>query len=138
MKEEYFMGRGKNWTKEEDLYLEEYWGVKSIATIAKNLGRTKDAIMVRKNRLGLGRFLDNGEYITYSQLLKALYGSDSAGSAYRNFRRCGDFPIRKKREGRKVTKSYIYRTSGRGQKNTIVFLIFPRWRNTPLVQSLNG
>lgn len=132
------MGRGKKWTKEEDLYLEEYWGVKSIGTLAKNLGRSTDAIMVRKTRLGLGRFLDNGEYITYSQLLQALYGLDSAGSAYRDFRRCRDFPIRKKREGRRVTKLCICRTSGGGQKNTNAFLIFQKWRNMPLVQSLNG
>lgn len=98
------MGKGKKWTKEEDLYLEEYWGVKSIGTLAKNLGRSTDAIMVRKTRLGLGRFWDNGEYITYSQLLQALYGIDSAGSAYRNFRRCGDFPIRKKKRGKKSYK----------------------------------
>lgn len=98
------MGRGKKWTKEEDLYLEEYWGVKSIGTLAKNLGRSTDAIMVRKTRLGLGRFLDNGEYITYSQLLQALYGLDSAGSAYRDFRRCRDFPIGKKKRGKKSYK----------------------------------
>ena len=58
------MGVGKNWTKQEEEYLTENWGTLSVARIAKNLGRTENAIIVRKCRLGLGAFLDNGEYVT--------------------------------------------------------------------------
>lgn len=95
---------GRRWTEEEDFYLQEYWGVKSIGTLARNLNRSTDAVMIRKTRLGLGRFLDNGDYITYSQLLQAVYGIESAGSAYREFKRCSDFPIRRKKRGKRSYK----------------------------------
>ena len=93
------MGQGRNWTKEDDEYLREYWGVKSIQTLSKNLNRSINAINVRKVRLGLGPFLDNGEYITYSQLLQAIYGIEDACCAYRVFKKADDFPIHMKRRG---------------------------------------
>lgn len=43
------MGRGKNWTKAEETYLEDAWGVVSPKTIAKNLNRSETAIIVKKN-----------------------------------------------------------------------------------------
>lgn len=51
--------------------------------------------------MGLGAFLDNGEYVTYCQLLQAMYGLDS-GNAYRVNKRWVDFPVKKKRVGRCV------------------------------------
>ena len=50
---------GKRWTPEELEYLRENWGSKSIATIAYTLGRSRNAVLVKKNKLGLGAFLDN-------------------------------------------------------------------------------
>lgn len=50
---------GKRWTTEELEYLRENWGNKSIATIAYTLGRSRNAVLVKKNKLGLGAFLDN-------------------------------------------------------------------------------
>lgn len=93
------MGLNRAWTEEEDVYLEEHWGSKSIPTLAKNLGRSRNAVMVRKTRLGLGRFLDSGDYITYSQFLQAIYGIDNASSAYREPKIEKGFPIRKKKRG---------------------------------------
>ena len=37
----------KVWSKEDEMYLEDSWGVKSIKTIAKNLGRSENAVIVR-------------------------------------------------------------------------------------------
>ena len=51
------------WSKEEEEFLTENWGNLSIKAIAKKLNRSENAIEVRKTRLGLGSFLENGEYI---------------------------------------------------------------------------
>ena len=92
------MGIGKNWTKQEEEYLAENWGTLSVATIAKNLGRTENAIVVRKCRLGLGAFLDNGEYVTWNQFQIAYCGSSSSGT-YRmtSWVKNRNFPIHTKR-----------------------------------------
>ncbi|MBP3677410.1 MAG: hypothetical protein J6I97_03600, partial [Agathobacter sp.] len=66
------MGKARNWTKEEDDYLLEKWGSVSVKHIAKRLNRSENAIIVRKNRLGLGKFLEHGEYLTWNQLIIAL------------------------------------------------------------------
>lgn len=91
------MGRGKNWTKGEKQYLADSWGSVSLKTIAKNLGRSEDAVINMKVRMGIGRFLNNGEYVSYCQLLQALYGLDNAQSAYRIPKRGGGIPVKKKR-----------------------------------------
>ncbi len=62
----------KKWTAEECEYLETYWGIKSIKLISKALNRSPNAIKSKAWRMGLGAFLDNGEYITFNQLLRAL------------------------------------------------------------------
>jgi hypothetical protein len=53
---------------------------------------------VRKDRLGLGAFLENGEYITWNQLQIAL-GLGKSGSGYKNISwiENRDFPIKTKR-----------------------------------------
>ena len=92
------MGIGKNWTKQEDEYLAENWGTVSVATLAKNLGRSENAIMVRKNRLGLGAFLESGDYVTWNQLLKAIgCGSNAGGYKVTSWIKNRDFPVHTKR-----------------------------------------
>ena len=66
------MGLRRNWTKQEEEYLIENWGTLSVGTIAKNLNRSENAVVVRKCRLGLGSFLESGDYITWNQLHIAL------------------------------------------------------------------
>lgn len=68
------MGKARNWTADEQSYLQESWGTVSINTIAKNLGRSQTAIKIKANKLGLGPFLDSGDYITVNQLSKAFKG----------------------------------------------------------------
>lgn len=60
------------WSKEELDYLEDKWGDTSIPGIAAKLNRTVDAITLKANRIGLGRHLHSGEYITLCQLASAL------------------------------------------------------------------
>lgn len=74
------MRQNKNWTKEEEEYLVEKWGQMSVPSLCKNLGRSKNAIMVRVFRLGLPPFLESGDYITLNQLLIAVTGSKNAYS----------------------------------------------------------
>mgnify|MGYP003292700177 CR=1 FL=1 len=71
---------GKRWTQEEIDYLQENYGKYSIPTLAKNLGRSVNAIEVMRCRLGLGSFLMNGEYISLNQLLLAVSGGASSYS----------------------------------------------------------
>ncbi len=63
------------WSEEDELYLQENWGIKSIPTIAKNLNRTVKAIKNRAQKLGLGGVLMSGDYITLNQLIIAVTGS---------------------------------------------------------------
>lgn len=56
------------WTKAEEQFLQDQWGVMSIPAIAKRLNRSVEAVIVRKNRLGLGPVLFGGDYISMNQL----------------------------------------------------------------------
>lgn len=44
----------------------------SIPAIAKRLNRSVEAVIVRKNRLGLGPVLFGGDYISMNQLMPTL------------------------------------------------------------------
>lgn len=70
----------RNWKPEEETYLMEMWGSKSITAIAKNLNRTVDAIKIRARCLGLGAVLMGGDYITLNQLLIAVKGTNAGGN----------------------------------------------------------
>ena len=90
------MRQGKKWTKAEDEYLKENWGTFSVKTLAKNLERSENAVLIRKTRLGLGAFLDSGEYITFNQLKLAL-GIDNGGYKNISWVKKRNFPIHTKR-----------------------------------------
>ena len=92
------MRKARKWTLEEKQYLEDNWGTLSIGTIAKNLSRSRNAIEVMKNRLGLGAFLDNGDYVTMNQLLVTL-GIRSGGYKKISWIQNRNFPVHKKRVG---------------------------------------
>ena len=103
------MGRGKNWTPEEEAWLREKWGSVSIDGICKHLNRTKAAIMVRVNRLGLPPFLECGEYVTMQQLVIAL-GYSGSGSTYKlkSWIENRGFPMRLKKRSSKATIRIVY------------------------------
>lgn len=71
----------KLWTKEEEEFLETNWGTLSMKTIAEKLNRTPTAVQIRAVRLGLGPFLEAGDYISLNVLYRALR-KESSGSGY--------------------------------------------------------
>jgi len=70
------------WPKEEIEYLEDKWGHISITAVSKKLNRSINAVKLKAGRLGLGRHLHSGDYITLNQLYKALGITGSTG--YKN------------------------------------------------------
>lgn len=73
------MGRNRQWTVEEEEQLEDLYGRVPIPSIAKRLNRSVNAILVKRARMGLGAFLENGDYITLHQLHRAVTGSSGGG-----------------------------------------------------------
>lgn len=69
----------KEWTPEEEYYLQDNWGRVSIPGIAKHLGRSINAVKVRATRIGLGNMIYYGDYITLNQLLIAVKGTNAGG-----------------------------------------------------------
>ncbi|WP_167957949.1 hypothetical protein [Anaerosporobacter faecicola] len=90
------MGQQRNWKKEEIQYLEDNWGKLSIISLMKNLNRTENAILIKAQKLGLGPFLESGDYVTWHQLLIAL-GIDSGGYKNKSWIENRNFPIHRKR-----------------------------------------
>jgi len=62
----------RTWTDEENEYFTDNWGTVSLPTMAKRLGRSVDALRNHAFELGLGPFLDSGDYLTFHQLYKCL------------------------------------------------------------------
>ena len=60
------------WSKEEIEYLENNWGIVSVPSIAKKLNRTIVAVNGKAYDIGLGGFIEQGDYITFYQLMTAL------------------------------------------------------------------
>jgi hypothetical protein len=74
----------KAWTAEDDEYLKEYWGRRSIKFIAHKLGRSKNALICRVRRMGLGAYLDNGDDPTLNQVYSTIHARANGGyGAYR-------------------------------------------------------
>ena len=71
------MGAVRNWTEQEKAYLAENWGTVSVEQMAKTLGRSVGGIINQKARMGLGAYLESGDYITLNQLLTAFNGGNS-------------------------------------------------------------
>ncbi|MGN0667509.1 MAG: hypothetical protein ACI4KF_13415 [Huintestinicola sp.] len=76
------MGKARNWTAEEEEYLQQAWGNVSIPNICKKLNRSEHAIKVRVFRMGLGAFTESGDYISYLQLSRALYNRSDVRTDY--------------------------------------------------------
>lgn len=91
----------KRWTQEEKDELAEHYGSVSLSRIAEKLGRSVGAIINMKNRLHLGAFLDNGDYITLNQLLKAVKGTEYGdGYARTSWIQNRGMPVINKRVGK--------------------------------------
>ena len=83
----------KKWTKAEENYLEEHWGNTSLKTIAKNLGRSESAVIVRIQRLGLGPGLQNCDRLSWNQFIIALQGSNYGGVYIKKRLIAAGFPV---------------------------------------------
>ena len=98
----------RTWTAEEENYLRESWGTVTVDGICRHLNRTKNAILVRVNRLGLPPYLESGEYITFQQLILAMgLGRTSGKYLQISWVKNRDFPMRYKRRG-KATIRVVY------------------------------
>lgn len=92
----------RTWTAEEENYLRESWGTVTVDGICRHLNRTKNAILVRVNRLGLPPYLESGEYITLHQLSRALgFGASSNKYFLKSWVENRGFPLHYKRRGRR-------------------------------------
>ena len=85
----------KKWSIEEVEYLEEKWGMTSIPSIAKHLGRSINSVKNKAYKLGLGRFIHQGEYITLHQLITAIGQKQNYSYLNERLERDG-FPIKYK------------------------------------------
>ncbi|MBU5487003.1 hypothetical protein KQI77_02340 [Clostridium sp. MSJ-8] len=86
----------RHWTKEETEYLENNWGVISIPGIAKKLNRTINSIRLKANKMGLGNFVNQGDYVTFNQLISVI-GYKGAYSYLEKRLRKLHFPIKTKK-----------------------------------------
>lgn len=66
------MGLHNNWSTEETEYLKNQIGTLTFKTIAKNLGRTETACIVKAQRLKLRAFKFNSELITVAEASEIL------------------------------------------------------------------
>lgn len=62
----------KLWTEEEELFLQNNWGAKSINNISKKLSRSYNSVANKANKLGLQSPTLHYDGITIAQLSKAL------------------------------------------------------------------
>ena len=69
----------KQWTEKEEAYLQDKWGTVSIKGLAKALGRSENAVVVRAQRLGCGAHLAGDTRISLNQLMLAIYGKNMLG-----------------------------------------------------------
>lgn len=82
----------KPWTKAEEHYLEEAWGKSSLGTIAKNLGRSENAVISRIQKLSLGPGLMAGERISWNTFITTLVGNSYSGYIKKRLIAAG-FPV---------------------------------------------
>lgn len=63
----------REWTKEEEIELQELWGYKTLETISKKMRRTKYSIKVKAIRMKLGPMINNNlELLSVSDLVDML------------------------------------------------------------------
>lgn len=99
----------KPWSAEEESQLREMWGQVSVPGISRKLGRSVNAVVVRARRLGLGPFLEHGDYITLHQLSMACgYGWSSDKYFLKSWGENRGFPIHtKKRNKQSIRIVYL-------------------------------
>ena len=72
---------GERWTEEQKEYLQQNYGGKSLVQIAKHIGKSVEAVRLKRQRMKMPAFLEAGEYVTYNELIKAVTGNRT-GNTY--------------------------------------------------------
>ena len=98
------MSKNRAWTEQEKNFLAENWGHMTIDGLCKRLGRSRHAINVRVQRLGLPPYLESGDYITMHQLILALGISASCSYFQTSWVKNRGFPVHNKRRGSSTVK----------------------------------
>lgn len=96
--------RHKKWTPEEEEFLCCNWGHMTVPGICRALGRSKNAIMVRVNRLGLPPYYESGDYITLNQLYNAVTGGNFGGYQNKSWIKERGMPVHSKRRNKQTVK----------------------------------
>ena len=69
--------KSRSWSEDEDIYLKKYFSVTQNEFLAEKLGRTKDSIVVRANKLGLKKNKPPRWTEENIRTLKRLYENES-------------------------------------------------------------
>ena len=85
-----------HYNSKDSQYLEDNWGTMPVAAIAKKLNRPIGGILNKKGRLGLGSYLENGEYISVNRFFRAI-GRDASYTDTLNFWVKKGFPLKSKK-----------------------------------------
>ena len=82
----------------------EAWGTMSVNGICRKLNRSRNAIMVRVNRMGLPPYFESGEYVTMHQLILSLGYGASDSYKVKSWIQNREFPVKTKRHSQKVVR----------------------------------
>lgn len=63
---------GRRWTDEELILLEELTEKYPLATVARHLNRTKEAVFLKRQRIGIGGYKANTDMLTRNTVAKIL------------------------------------------------------------------
>lgn len=66
----------KKWTQQEENFLEMNINKMSDREIARELGRTKKAIMEKRAKMGIGRHAKSKRVYTLDSFLRRIYGDE--------------------------------------------------------------
>lgn len=131
------MGRARNWTVEEEEYLQDRWGVLSLKSISHRLDRSIEAIKLKAGKLGLKDSRMNFDGITVNQLSLAL--DKSYNQIVRYWIPQYGFPARRKIFASSARVLVIsYEDFGTGQSSTRNLLTWLKWSLIFLVPSRIG
>ena len=97
-----------NWTPEEVEYLKTAWGTTSYEGMARTLNRSVYGVRLKASKLGLGRFLNHGEYVTLNQLYRAFCGRNFNSYNVKTWIQDRDMPIHYKKRSNKSRVRIVY------------------------------
>lgn len=122
----------KPWSQSEYDYLMDNWGKKSLGSIAKKLNRSSNAIKIKVDRLGLGAFLDSGDYVTFNELVQAFGRKNSSTYMATSWIKNRNFPVKYKRVGKCSFKVVYLNDFWKWAEQNRTFIDFSRFEENTL------